>query len=72
MARLKSTYSLFVEEQEKKGFVKSLSHEVTIRIDTGISKAFSCAQKKATVKQFNSVKLMRQRQLKGLINNANI
>ena len=40
MARLKSTYSLFVEEQEKKGFVKSLSHEVTICIDTKISKAF--------------------------------
>ena len=32
---------------------------------------FSSAQKTATVKQLNSVKLMRQRELKGLTGNAN-
>ena len=71
MARLKSTYSTYVAAQEKKGAVTSLSHEVTVRIDTRISKAFSSAQKTATVKQLNSVKLMRQRELKGLTGNAN-
>lgn len=71
MARLKSTYSTYVAAQEKKGAVTSLSHEATVRIDTRISKAFSSAQKSATVKQLNSVKLMRQRELKGLTGNAN-
>lgn len=71
MARLKSTYSTYVAAQEKKGAVISLSHEATVRIDTRISKAFSSAQKTATVKQLNSVKLMRQRELKGLTGNAN-
>lgn len=70
MARLKSIYSTYVAEQEKKGAVASLSHEATVRIDTRISKAFSSAQKSATVKQLNSVKLMRQRELKGLTGNA--
>ena len=60
MARLKSTYSTYVAAQE-----------ATVRIDTRISKAFSSAQKTATVKQLNSVKLMRQRELKGLTGNAN-
>ena len=55
MARLKSTYSTYVAAQEKKGAVTSLSS----------------AQKTATVKQLNSVKLMRQRELKGLTGNAN-
>lgn len=50
MARLKSTYSTYVAAQEKKGAVTSLSHEATVRIDTRISKAFSSAQKTATVK----------------------
>lgn len=70
MARIKSTYSVYVATQEEKGVVKSVSHEATVCIDTRISKAFSSAQKRATIKQVNSVKLMKQRELKGLTNNA--
>lgn len=64
MARIKSTYSDYVAAQEKKGTVVTLSHEAAVRIDTRISEAFSSAQKSATVKQRNSLKLMRQRELK--------
>lgn len=67
MARIKSTYSTFIATLEKEGAVKILSPETTVRIDTKISAAFSSAQKSATIKQINSVKLMRQRELKGLI-----
>lgn len=63
MARIKSTYSVFVEAQEKLGAVVSLSHEATARIDKKISDAFSSAQKSATLRQRNSVKLMKKREL---------
>lgn len=61
MAKLISTYSKVVAKKEICGKVATLSRQITLNIDRQISESFSINQKKAVIKQGNSIRLLKSK-----------
>lgn len=54
MIRIQSTYNKFIQKEAAKGNVKTITPDAALRIDMGISEAFTKASEKAKRKQINS------------------
>lgn len=54
MIRIQSTYNKFIQKESAKGNVKTITPQSALRIDIGISEAFTKASEKAKRKQINS------------------
>lgn len=54
MIRIQSTYNKFIQKESAKGNVKTITPQAALRIDIGISEAFTKASEKAKRKQINS------------------
>lgn len=54
MIRIQSTYNKFIQKEAAKGNVKTITPQAALRIDIGISEAFTKASEKAKRKQINS------------------